>query len=63
MQACVTSMFSGSRYRGLAAETVSGHHSLASRLLSWLGERAASATLGHLTIKDVDSFVDAQPAI
>lgn len=49
-------------YRGLATETVPGHHSLASHLLSWLGERAASATLAHLTIKDIDSFVEAQPA-
>jgi site-specific recombinase XerD len=46
--------------RGLAAETVSGHHGLASRLLSWLGEQAASAALTQLSIEDIDSFVEAQ---
>lgn len=46
--------------RGLAAETISGHRAIASRLLGWLGERAASAALAQLTIKDIDSFVEAQ---
>lgn len=50
--------------RGLASETVSGHHALASRLLSWLGERAASAVLAQLTIQDIDSFVETRaPAL
>lgn len=50
--------------RGLAAETVSGHHALASRLLSWLGERATEAALAQLTIEKIDSFVEAQaPAL
>jgi integrase/recombinase XerD len=48
--------------RGLAAETVSGHRELVSRLLSWLGERAASAALAHLTIQDIDLFIEAQDA-
>ncbi len=46
--------------RGLAEETISGHRAIAFRLLSWLGERAASAALAQLTIKDIDSFVEAQ---
>jgi site-specific recombinase XerD len=48
--------------RGLADETISGHRAVAYRLLSWLGERAASAVLAQLTIKDIDSFVEAQAA-
>jgi site-specific recombinase XerD len=33
---------------------------MASRLLNWLGERAAGSKLAELTVKDVDSFVAAQ---
>ncbi len=48
-------------FRGLASETISGHQAMASRLLNWLGERAASSKLAELTVKDIDSFVAAQP--
>ncbi len=48
-------------FRGLAAETISGHQAMASRLLNWLGERAASSKLAELTVRDIDSFVAAQP--
>jgi integrase/recombinase XerD len=47
-------------FRGLAAETISGHHEFASRLLSWLGERATKATIADLVVGDIDSFVAAQ---
>jgi site-specific recombinase XerD len=46
-------------FRGLAAETISGHHEFACRLLGWLGERAASSALMELTVDDIDSFVAA----
>jgi hypothetical protein len=48
-------------FRGLASETISGHQAMASRLLNWLGERAACSKLAELTVKDIDSFVAAQP--
>ena len=48
-------------FRGLASETISGHQAMASRLLNWLGERAAGSKLAELTVKDIDSFVAAQP--
>ena len=48
-------------FRGLADETIAGHQGMASRLLNWLGERAASSKLAELTIRDIDSFVAAQP--
>src|ERR1035437_4371838 len=46
-------------FRGLASETISGHHEFASRLLSWLGERAGISALAELTVADIDSFVAA----
>jgi integrase/recombinase XerD len=49
-------------FRGLAPETISGHQAMASRLLTWLGDRAASSRLAELTIQDIDSFVAAQTA-
>ena len=47
-------------FRGLAAETISGHHEFVSRLLSWLGEHATKSTLANLAVSDIDSFVVAQ---
>jgi integrase/recombinase XerD len=47
-------------FRGLASETISGHRALSSRLLNWLGDRAASSKLAELAVKDIDSFVAAQ---
>jgi site-specific recombinase XerD len=48
-------------FRGLASETISGHQAMASRLLTWLGERATGSKLAELTVRDIDSFVAAQP--
>jgi len=47
-------------FRGLASETISGHHEFVSRLLSWLGERATESTLADLAVGDIDSFMVAQ---
>lgn len=47
-------------FRGLAAETISGHREFVSRFLRWLGERAASSMLADLAVGDIDSFVAAQ---
>jgi integrase/recombinase XerD len=47
-------------FRGLAAETISGHREFVSRLLGWLGERATTSTLADLTVGDIDSFLAAQ---